>query len=45
MRDYEQPQLFEIAWEVANKGIFIQLIKYYLIIILCTHSWWYIYGS
>lgn len=26
MRDYTQPQLFEIAWEVANKGIFIWFI-------------------
>lgn len=21
MRDYDQPRLFEISWEVANKGI------------------------
>lgn len=43
MRDYERPQLFEIAWEVANRGKFFHLIVFHFINER-IFSWWYLYG-
>lgn len=32
MRDYTKPQLFEISWEVANRGMYMYLINMYFML-------------
>lgn len=46
MRDYAKPQLFEIAWEVANRGMyFLLLIGYFINEFIFKSSRWYLHST